>query len=48
MRVPQHITAYRILTVAITLLVIVLCVLGDLGIGPLAPLLGPLGPKISI
>jgi hypothetical protein len=48
MKVPQYITTYRILTVAITLLIIVLCALGDVGIGPLAPLLGHAGPKISI
>ena len=45
---PRFIVKYRYLTVTIALLIIVLAVLGDLGIGPLAPLLGPAGPKINI
>jgi hypothetical protein len=45
---PQFIVRYRLLTVGIALLIILLAVLGDFNIGPLAPLLGPAGPKINI
>jgi hypothetical protein len=45
---PRFIVRYRYITVTIAVLIIVLAVLGDLGIGPLAPLLGPAGPKINI
>jgi hypothetical protein len=48
MKIPPYITAYRIVTVAITVTILVLCALGDLGLGPLAALLGPAGPKINI
>jgi hypothetical protein len=48
MTTPQFITAYRVLTVVIALLIIVLVVLGAVGIGPLTPLLGPAAPKINI
>jgi hypothetical protein len=45
---PQFIVRYRLLTVGIALLIILLALLGDFNIGPLAPLLGPAGPKINI
>jgi len=48
MSTPSFIVKYRAVTVAIAVLIILLAVLGDLGVGPLAPLLGPAGPKINI
>jgi hypothetical protein len=48
MKIPQFIVTYRVLTVTITLLILLVCVLGDVGIGPLAPLLGPAAPKFSL
>ena len=48
MTTPQFIDACRLGTVVITLTVIVLVTLGTVGIGPLAGLVGPSGPKIGI
>jgi hypothetical protein len=48
MRTPQFILTWRLVTVAITVVVVLLVVLGSMGIGPLAGLLGPSGPKIGI
>jgi hypothetical protein len=48
MKTPRFIIRYRIITVTIALFIIVLVVLGDVGIGPLNPVLGPAAPKIGI
>jgi|HubBroStandDraft_1064217.scaffolds.fasta_scaffold4445812_1 hypothetical protein len=48
MTTPQFILTYRLLTVVITIVVIVLIALGTAGIGPLAHLIGPSTPRIGI
>lgn len=48
MTTPQFILAFRLVTVVITVAVILLFVLGTVGIGPLAGVIGPSGPKIGI
>jgi hypothetical protein len=47
-KTPEFIVRYRIITVAIALLIIVLVALGAVGIGPFSVLLGPAAPKINI
>jgi hypothetical protein len=48
MTTPQFILAHRLITVVITGAVILLVALGTAGIGPLASVIGPSGPKIGI
>jgi hypothetical protein len=48
MTTPQFILTYRLVTVVITGAVILLVVLGTVGIGPLAGVIGPTGLKIGI
>jgi hypothetical protein len=48
MTTPQFILTYRLVTVVITLAVLLLVALGTVGIGPLAGVVGPSGPKIGI
>lgn len=47
MTTPQFILAFRLVTVVITIAVILLVALGTVGIGPLAGVIGPNGPKIG-
>jgi hypothetical protein len=48
MSTPQFILTCRLVTVVITVAVILLIALGTVGIGPLAGVIGPSGPKIGI
>jgi hypothetical protein len=48
MTTPQFIRAWRLATALIAIVVILLVVLGTVGVGPLAGLLGPSAPKIGI
>jgi hypothetical protein len=48
MRTPQFILTYRLVTVVIAVIIILLFALGTAGIGPLAGLIGPSAPKIGI
>jgi hypothetical protein len=48
MTTPQFILTWRLATVVITIVVVLLIALGSFGIGPLAGLLGPSAPHISI
>ena len=48
MATPQFILTCRLVTALITLAVILLIVLGTVGIGPLAGVIGPSGPKVGI
>jgi hypothetical protein len=45
---PQFILAWRLATVAITIVVVLLVILGSFGIGPFAGLLGPSAPHIGV
>jgi hypothetical protein len=48
MTTPRFILTHRLVIVVITVAVILLLALGTVGIGPLAGLIGPSGPKIGI
>jgi hypothetical protein len=48
MRTPPFVVSFRLLTVVISLTIIALVALGTVGLGPLAGVLGPSGPKIVI
>jgi hypothetical protein len=48
MTTPQFIFTHRLVIVVITAAVILLVALGTVGIGPLAGVIGPSGPKIGI
>jgi len=48
MKTPQFILTHRLVTVVITAAIILLIALGTVGIGPLAGVIGPSGPKIGI
>ncbi len=48
MTTPQFIFTWRLATVAITLVVILLAVVGLFGIGPLAGLFGSSAPHIGV
>lgn len=48
MRTPRFILTYRLVTVMIAAIIILLVALGTAGIGPLAGLVGPSAPKIGI
>jgi hypothetical protein len=48
MRTPQFILTYRLVTVVIAVIIILLFALGTAGVWPLADLVGPSAPKIGI